>query len=468
MTKKPRLPVTIKALPNGRHAYHVDMGDRPEDDELVDTIRNGLIRLMETPPDGTPPQEVLMGAIDDVVARLRLDMPSSRLTRVKRRIRRELLGYGLIDVLMHDPDVEDITCDGPGIPIFVFHRQLGPMETNLAFPDDEGLDRFVVRLAEMSNREITYARPLLESALPDGSRLQATLAREVTTRGSSFTIRRFKPDPMTPVDLIQNGTMSAEMAAYLWMAVEGGVSMIFAGGTASGKTTALNASCAFIPPDQKVVSIEDTRELNLPQKNWTAGVTRPAPAGSSGEAAQNIDMFKLLESALRQRPDYILVGEVRGPEAVTLFQAMATGHATFSTIHADSPLTAVRRLENPPINVPRNLIEALGLMIMNRRVTTGDAGARRMTEISEITGVEEQSGDLLTRVVYRWNPADDVHEYMGRSAALEALIGQKYADGEALQAEWDRRTHLLKKLAGTARVDMQVLVGKLLLQEAPA
>lgn len=452
-----------KSATTGRYQYVVsDPMDATADAEAIAKIRAGLIRLMDTPDEAMSPVEALERAVRDVVVRLRLDLPEAQLKRILAQLARDFLGYGRIHVPMLDPNIEDISCDGPNVPIYVFHRQYGPMESNIVFHDEAELDAFVIRMAQMCNREITYARPMLEATLPDGSRLQASLAREITTRGSSFTIRRFRADPMTPLDLIQSKTMDAKLAAYLWMAVESHVSILFAGGTASGKTTQLNASCVFIPPDEKIVSIEDTRELTLAQQNWAPGLTRPplAGAGTSG-SAQEVDMYKLLETALRQRPDFIIVGEVRGPEAVTLFQAMATGHATYSTIHADSPLTAVRRLENPPINVPRNLIEALGIIVMNGRVATDSPSSRRILEVSEIAGVDEETGDLLTRLVFRWDQATDTHEYMGRSRVLERLLGAKFPTGEALEAEWDRRAAFLAELAKGPRLDIQGLMAKL-------
>lgn len=458
----PSGPVQIqRSSQTGRYRYLVADPGAEVDEAMVQAVRRGLIRLMETPQDDASPEASLARAIEDVIARLRLAASPAQKDALKRRLARDFLGFGRIDVPMRDPDVEDISCDGPQVPLFIFHRRYGSMETNIVFEDEAELDAFVIRLAQMSNREITFARPMLEATLPDGSRLQASLAREITTRGSSFTIRRFRPDPMTPLDLIQSKTMDSRLAAFLWLAVESHVSMLFAGGTASGKTTALNASCVFIPPDEKIVSIEDTRELNLPQQNWTPGLTRPPTAAGTVDSAQSIDMYKLLATALRQRPDFIIVGEVRGPEAVTLFQAMATGHATYSTIHADSPLTAVRRLENPPINVPRNLIEALGLVIMNGRVATDSPSARRILEVSEVAGIDEETGDLLTRLVFRWDPKSDQHEYLGRSNVLERLIGHRFEDGAALQAEWDRRAKLLHDLSLEDRIDIAQLMQRL-------
>ena len=229
---------------------------------------------------------------------------------------------------MTDSEVEDISCDGVGIPLYIYHRKFGSIRSNLKFEDSKVLDDYVVWLAQRSGKHISVASPILDATVPDGSRLQATLGMHVTKRGSSFTIRRFRDNPFTPVDLLKFRTMSPEMMAYLWIAIENGQSMMVCGGTASGKTTTLNATLLFIPPQMKIVSIEDTRELNLPHENWVPSLTRAgfgAKNPTSGKAPGEIDMFDLLAAALRQRPQYLMVGEVRGAEAFIVFQAMATG-----------------------------------------------------------------------------------------------------------------------------------------------
>ncbi|MDK2796230.1 MAG: archaeal flagellar protein FlaI, partial [Archaeoglobaceae archaeon] len=218
--------------------------------------------------------------------------------------------------------------------------------------------------------------------MPDGSRIQLTLGKEVTDHGSTFTIRKFREEPVTPVDLIAWKTFSAEQMAYLWLCIENKKSLIFAGGTASGKTTSMNAISLFIPRRAKIVTIEDTRELMLPHENWIPAVTRDAFHGEKGK----IDMYDLLRAALRQRPEYIIVGEVRGREALTLFQAMTTGHTTYSTLHADSVSGAIHRLENPPIEVPRAMLEALNIISVQAQTYVNDRRVRRNIEIAEIVG----------------------------------------------------------------------------------
>jgi flagellar protein FlaI len=213
---------------------------------------------------------------------------------------RKLMGYDKINVMMTDPMLEDISCDGVKLPLYVFHREFKNIKTNVIYNEHEELDNFVINLAQKSGKSISIANPVLDATLPDGSRLNQTLGTEVTTRGSSFTIRKFKEDPLTVSDLVKYRTMSQEMAAHLWLAVQFGESMICSGGTASGKTTTLNAVSHFIPPSAKIITIEDTREMNLPHENWIAGLTREKKGEEGG---QSIDMFTLLVAALRQRPE---------------------------------------------------------------------------------------------------------------------------------------------------------------------
>lgn len=407
-------------------------------------LRDTLVRTLEGRPetDTKTSESVLVEAVDRAIVDHSVLIDDTSKQRVLYYLLREFLGSGPIDVLMHDPMIEDISCDGPRIPIYIFHRQYESVRTNIVFGDEKALDSYVIRLGQRSGKHISIADPLLDATLPDGSRLQASLSKEVTTRGSSFTIRRFRADPLTPPDLVRLGTIDARMAAFFWLAMSEGMSILFAGGTASGKTTTLNASSLFIPPSRKIVSIEDTRELNLPHENWIAGLTRGGFTGETvgGKAAGTIDMYKLLEAALRQRPEYLIVGEVRGPEAATLFQAMATGHATYSTLHADSAPSAVYRLENPPISVPRMMIQTLDLVAVQMQVRIGHRPVRRLKEVVEILGRDPATGDLLTNTIFQWDPATDTYTYGGASQILEEIRVHNNRTPEQVEKEWADRT----------------------------
>ncbi len=356
-------------------------------------------------------------------------------------LNRNLLGYEKIDILLNDPNIEDISCDGIGIPIFLYHRKYGNIKTNILFDESE-LNSFVIKLCQKGGKHISLGSPLVNATLPDGSRLQATLGRDITTRGSSFTIRRFKEETLTPIDLINFNTFSLEQIAYLWLAVENNKSLLIAGGTASGKTSTLNSISLFIPPASKVVTIEDTRELMLYHENWIAGVTREPFAKGENE----ISMFDLLKSALRQRPEYIIVGEVRGGEARTLFQAMSTGHTTFSTIHAGDVQDVINRLENEPINVPRAMLRALDIITVQVRTVVKGIKSRRCHQIVEISGIDPRSGDIRINDMFRWKPLEDIFERSGDSIVLNNIIQERGWSVTHLQDEISNRKAILSYL----------------------
>jgi flagellar protein FlaI len=310
----------------------------------------------------------------------------------------------------------------------------------VVFEDESELDSFVINLAQKCGKHLSIAEPMVDATMPDGSRIQLTLAREVTDHGSTFTIRKFREEPVTPVDLIAWKTFSAEQMAYLWLCIENKKSLIFAGGTASGKTTSMNAISLFIPRRAKIVTIEDTRELMLPHENWIPAVTRDAFHGEKGK----IDMYDLLRAALRQRPEYILVGEVRGREALTLFQAMTTGHTTYSTLHADSVSGAIHRLENPPIEVPRAMLEALNIVSVQSQTYVNDRRVRRNIEIAEIVGLDPHTKMLRTSTVFQWDSVKDEHLMVGTSKALEDIRKHRGWSVKELNEELERRRRVLE------------------------
>lgn len=363
-------------------------------------------------------------------------------------IYRDFIGEGRIDVMMRDGLIEDISCDGPHQPIFLYHRKFESIKSTVKFRDDDELDSFVIRMAQRAGKHISIAEPILDATMVDGSRLQATLAREVSAHGSTFTIRKFRTEPFTPPDLVRFGTQSAEMLAYWWIAIQHGASAIYAGGTASGKTTSLNAILLFIPQQMKIVSIEDTRELQLPHPNWIAGITRSGfgPRDDQGRQAGEIDMFQLLKNALRQRPEYIIVGEVRGKEAYNLFQAMATGHAAYGTMHADSVDAVIHRLESDPINIPRSLLEALDVISIQMQTRVGGKRVRRTKQLAEIVGLDPHTKEILTNEVFRWVPKDDSFKFSGVSYVLERIQVEKGMAPDEMKQEIDNRVELIKYL----------------------
>ena len=389
-------------------------------------------------------------------------MKINLLTEDKLRyyILRDFVGYGPIDILIQDEMVEDTSCDGVGIPLFIFHKTLESIKCSVIFEDEDELNSFVILLGQRCGRQVSVSQPILDGTSIEGHRVQATYSKEVTTRGASFTIRRYKEKPFTPVDLLNFHSASPEMVAYLWIAVEHGESMIIAGGTASGKTATLNSMMLFIPPTAKIVSIEDTREINLPHENWIPGVTRTGAGemGADGKAAGGVDMYDLVRAALRQRPNYIMVGEVRGKETYTMFQAMATGHTTYSTMHADSVKSMVHRLENPPINCPRILLSALNNVIIQKHARVGSSVVRRIIEMVEIVGFEPETNELITNTVFEWDQATDSFLYKGHSFLYDKIQEMKGLTSDEMREEVERRVEIVQYMVKKEMTDFRQIV----------
>ncbi len=410
-------------------------------ERLYSDMRDILLRS-DLGHGGANRSDVLRSRCDKLLGIYGIRLDKASRDRMQYYLERNYLGYGKIDALMHDGQIEDISCNGVDIPIFLFHQRYQNIRTNIAFREEE-LNSIVVRLAQRGGRHISVAMPIVSATLPNGSRIEATLGREITTRGSSFTIRRFRADPFTPVDILNYNTMSLEILAYIWLAIENNRNLIFAGGTASGKTSSLNAVSQFIPQNSKVITIEDTRELTLYHSNWIAGLTRESQMqGNSVE----IEMYDLLRAALRQRPEYIIVGEVRGKEALTLFQAMNTGHTTYSTMHASSIQAVVNRLLNEPINVPNMMLTSLNIVCIQELVFIGGKKLRRNKSIVEITGVDPRTNNLRINELYRWNSVDDTYETMGDSVVMADIMARRGWTRNRLDTEIENRCRVLDYL----------------------
>ncbi|SCL74237.1 Pertussis toxin liberation protein H [Methanoculleus chikugoensis] len=396
---------------------------------------------------------------DDVVPILRRFAPKlakDRIAVLYYYLKRNFQGFGRIEPLMHDDYLEDISCNGVGVPVYVYHRLYESMPTNITFKGDE-LNRFVLKIAQKADRQISLTTPLVDASLPDGSRIQLTFSDIVSTRGSSFTVRKFRKDPMTPVSLIEYGTYSPEVLACIWLAVENRKSMIVVGGTASGKTSTMNAISFFIPHHSKIVSIEDTREIQLPHENWLPTQTREINVrGSRGD----VDMFALLKAALRQRPEFIIVGEVRGREAQTLFQAMNTGHTTFSTLHAGSIDEAINRLVSDPINVPTAMLGALDLMVIQSLHYLNDGTARRCDSLHEIR--VEQGREIVHDCLYRWDPlTDEFHRESSGSHVLDDIARRRGWSADELERELARRAEFLARIHANGGIGVDDLIRRI-------
>ncbi len=411
--------------------------------ELLERIHEDLrdVLILSTDEITRDRKKILLDKMFDLLGDYGLSLEQTTLFKLQYYLIRNFIGWSRIDALMNDPQLEDISCDGTGIPLFLYHRKYRNIKTNITFESDI-LNSLAITLAQRSGKHISTGSPMLDATLPEGSRLQLTLGTEVTTRGTSFTIRKFREDPYSPIELLDYGTFNVDSLVYFWLAIENNKSLLFIGGTASGKTTSLNAVSMFIPPVAKVVSIEDTREITLYHENWIASVTRPALM----EGGTAINMFDLLRAAMRQRPEYIIVGEVRGQEAQTLFQAMNTGHTTFSTMHAGSVDAAIHRLESEPLNVPRNMVQALNIISVQALIYRGTERVRRVQEIVEIAGLDPATGNLRVNNVFLYDPINDRYTYTGRSQIYAEITERRGWSRDQLDSEVKTRKQVLEAM----------------------
>lgn len=372
------------------------------------------------------------------------------LRKLRYYAERNVIGYGKIDGLIHDPNIEDISCNGAASPVYVYHRSYGYIPTNVSFDTENELNRYIRKTVQDSGKHISVNTPVVDSTIYDGSRIQASLGKHITTNGPSFTIRKFRSEPISIIDLINYGTATPEIFAYLWMLTEYGTNMIVAGGTASGKTTFLNSLLSFIPPEEKIVTIEDTRELNLIHENWVSLLTRPGYGrtdSSTGKRAGEIDMFDLLSASLRHRPDYVIIGEVRGKEAFTVFQAMSVGRHSLGTFHAEDIGTLIHRLESKPINVPRSLLTSLDVVATLSMLKAGKSMVRKLETLSEIAEIDRSTNDIIVNNVYSWSSNPEGYEYSGYSYVIRRLAERTGENMEDLMAELVIRGLFLERLA---------------------
>ena len=384
----------------------------PEEKIILGEIRENLVDLaISSGENFQPNEEKLLNDIRNFLF-LRLsgenqDIPVSRkyLDNLSHRILRDIIGYGKIDSLIQDDELEEIMINGIDKPIFVYHRQHGMMKTNIEFSDERELMDLIDSIARQINRRIDQESPILDGRLTDGSRINATIP-PVSADGPSLTIRKFKKDPFTIIDLINSKTISVELAAFLWLCFDGlgvkSANAIISGGTSSGKTTTLNALCSFINPKERIITIEDTLELQIPHEHVIRMETRPANVENKGELTMN----DLVKNSLRQRPDRIIVGEVRADEVITLFTALNTGHSGFGTLHSNDARETITRLTNDPMSVPEIMIQAIDFIIMQNRIyTPSGVSYRRISEVAEVVGIEE--GVVQLNKIFQWNPETD-------------------------------------------------------------
>ncbi len=455
--EEPFALVTVLRSEENELVYHIEEPRLSDLEKALMVTVNERLRDALVTKDEEPDDRALHLAeeVFDLVNVYRQGLKRSSAYKLGYYFLRNYLGFARLEPVMRDSAIEDVSSNGPHVPVYVVHGKHGNMPTSLVFGELE-LMNFTTKLAQRGGKLLSVAQPLVDATLPDGSRIQASLGKEVTSRGSAFTIRKFKDKPLTCVDLINGGTHSLDSMAFLWLAVEMKANIVVMGATASGKTTTMNVLSQFIPPVEKIVSIEDTREIKLEHENWLAATTRESFT-ANGE--DRISMYDLLRAALRQRPDYVLVGEIRGEEGLTLFQAMSTGHTCFSTMHAGSVENAVYRMENPPINVPRVMLTSLDFFLLQGQVDVNGRPKRRMLSLTEINGLDSGTRNLRTNEIFRWEGATDTLGTVAQSHALDRARQRLGWSRARLEREFQARRAVIadlverneRSLAGVSR-----------------
>ncbi len=357
-------------------------------------------------------------------------------------LEKDLIGYGKIDGLISDPLIEDISCLGINKPVYIYHRKYANAKTNTIFTDEEELDDFITRVVHRQGKHVSIAHPIVDLTLPGKHRLAVSFGKETTPAGTSFTIRKFKEDPLTIVDLIMNETIDESIAAYLWMLMENKMSVMVVGPTGAGKTTALNAIACLVRPDFKMISVEEVQEINLPQENWVSTIAR---TGFGGDSEGEVTLFDLIKSAVRHRPALILVGEIRGEEAYVLFQALATGHGGLCTMHADDVETVIKRLTQPPMNIPQTILSLMNCVIVVKQVRNSGLNLNeRKASSRKFVSVDEIDNSGVSHEVFNWNMSSDTFQQnLDKSYLLAKIAKNLDVPTIVVQQEFERRKQIL-------------------------
>ena len=430
----------------GEYKYILDeLQLDPLEKSVYDRILEILLAEIESPKEEiTDPRKFFAEEAKKIVDKYRISLgwlPDVSWYKILYHAERDLVGFGRIDPLMRDPNIEDISCDGVNKPVYVWHRVYESIETNLQFESDEELDNMVVKLVHMAGKHVSSAFPIVDASLPGKHRLAVCYRREITPFGTAFTIRKFREDPYSIIDLINLGTFSEEMAAYFWLCLENRASIMVLGGTAAGKTTALNALACLIKPGSKIITIEETAELNLPHENWVSLLARQS-YGLGGSGVGEVTLFDLVKTSMRHRPDVLIVGEVRGQEAYVLFQALATGHGGMCTMHAENLDSAIKRLTQKPMNIAPAYIPLMNLVLSIQRVhllKKGEKKAyRRVITVNEIADYDDY------RITFKWHPTKDQHlSNFKKSVMLSSISERVGLSKKELLAEINRRKEVL-------------------------
>ncbi|MDO8555544.1 MAG: type II/IV secretion system ATPase subunit [Nanoarchaeota archaeon] len=419
----------------------------PEEKEMLGLIEEGIEELINLSVLNVKNSDMVIDYLEKnikvILNELGLKINQEAFIKIMYYVYRDFVGLNEIEPLMKDYFIEDIECNGNNTPIYIVHRKYGNMKTNIIFTKEHYLESFVEKLAQKCGKYISYAKPLLDAQLPDGSRINATFSQDISARGPSFSIRKFTKEPFTPIKLMQMNTVSPELLAYLWILIEHEANIMVIGATGAGKTSFINSLAFFIPPQARIVSIEDTREINLLHENWLPSVAREGVGIGEGN---EIDLFTLLKESFRQRPDYVIVGEIRGKEAYVLFQGAASGHATMSTMHAEDVQTMIRRLETAPINLSPTLVNSLDVVCTMTTTKMKNTDVRRLKEIVEIIEVGNELGSVATNIPFVWEPRTDTFYFKTESAVFEKIMRQQGLDKHTLEREFTLRSKLLMQM----------------------
>jgi len=408
--KSPYSKVTITSLPElgGGKAYYIEEVELTEEEkEILRKLLDIISKELEPPKTEMDPRTHVANEARRLAKKYGVakKINEDSWSKIQYYLQRNLVGFGDIDVIMNDPMIEDLSVNGVDIPVYVWHRKYESMPTNLIFTDENTLDNLIVKLTHLASKHISTAFPVLDAMLPGKDRLAATFRREVSPKGGSFSIRRFREEPFSIVDLIELGTLNEEIAAYFWLLIENRMTIAVIGGTGAGKTSTLNALASLVKPSMKIVTVEEIPELNIPHENWVQLVSRES-YGLGAMKSGEVTLFDLVKTSLRYRPDYIVVGEIRGEEAFVLFQALATGHGGLTTLHAESLDYTVKRLTSPPMNVAKTYIPLINVAAIVERVQLPNSKSditfgRRLKSILEVADNEEY------KTISTWNPLTD-------------------------------------------------------------
>jgi flagellar protein FlaI len=439
--------VIVQDPKTGEHKYILDeLQLDPMERGIYNRILNILLSEIVSPKEEiSDPRKFFAEEARKIVNKYRISLgwlPDVSWYKILYHAERDLVGFGKIDPLMRDPNIEDISCDGVNKPVYIWHRTFESIETNLQFESDEDLDNLVVKLVHMAGKHVSSAFPIVDASLPGKHRLAVAYRREITPFGTAFTIRKFRDDPYSIIDLINSGTFTEDMAAYLWVCLENRASVMVLGGTAAGKTTALNALACLIKPGSKIMTIEETAELNLSHENWVSLIARQS-YGLGGSSVGEVALFDLVKTCMRHRPDLMIVGEVRGQEAYVLFQALATGHGGMCTMHAENVESAVKRLTQKPMDISPAYIPLMNIVMSVQRVhlvKNGEKRAfRRVVSVNEIVEYEKYVNP------FKWDPVKDVQEQDLDSSFLLTNISERLGlTREQLLNEMGRRSEVLR------------------------